>query len=300
MEDRKKEDIPKEIQPLIFQAKKELQEIFDSTHDAITIHDTDFRIIRANRAAETLLGLPFHKILRQPCYALFHGTDAPSELCPGCQTLKSGEPTVTEFYEPKLGKHLEIRSVPRFNLEKKLIGIIHIARDITRQKHLERELLSLSLSDELTGLYNRRGCLTLGEQYLKLINRQKKGIFMLYADLDNMKWINDTLGHKAGDLALIEVASLLKENYRESDIIARIGGDEFVVLPVGTCQDRVELIESRLHRALKKYNAKSDQGYDLSISVGIAFYDPEHVSTIDELLDVADKLMYDKKKSKKG
>jgi diguanylate cyclase (GGDEF)-like protein len=163
----------------------------------------------------------------------------------------------------------------------------------------EEKYRALALIDELTGLHNRRGLFTLVEHHLKIVKRQKKGIFLLYADVDDLKSINDTWGHKEGDAALIETAKILKNNYRESDIIARISGDEFVVIPVGTDRDCINIVINRFQNALDIYNAQSNRGYRLSLSVGTAFYDPEHPCTIEELLAKADKSMYEGKKSKK-
>ena len=94
----------------------------------------------------------------------------------------------------------------------------------------EEALLALSLTDELTGLYNRRRFFVLTEQCLKVAVRTKKRSLLLFIDMDDLKWINDHYGHNEGDQALIDLANILKKTFRESDIIARIGGDEFVVL----------------------------------------------------------------------
>jgi two-component system, cell cycle response regulator len=168
-----------------------------------------------------------------------------------------------------------------------------------KQTNLQREIRSLLLRDELTGIYNRRGFLTLAEHLLKIAKRQKKGMFMLYTDLDDLKQINDTLGHQEGDKALIDVANILKENYRESDIIARIGGDEFVVIPIAFEGDRVDIVLNRLQKALEIHNSTSNRKYKLSLSSGIAFYDPKYPCSIDELLAQADKSMYEHKKNQK-
>jgi len=163
---------------------------------------------------------------------------------------------------------------------------------------MEEKLRALSLIDELTGLYNRRGLFALVEQLLKLCNRQKKGTFMLYADVDNLKEINDTFGHKEGDMALKDIANILRKNFRDADIIARIGGDEFVVIPVGTAGDNVETISSRLQKSLEFHNAERNQSYKLSLSFGIAYYDPENPCSFDGLLIQGDELMYEQKKYK--
>ena len=170
---------------------------------------------------------------------------------------------------------------------------------IERQRMLE-ELRAMSLVDELTGLYNRRGFMALAQQQLKTANRVKKGIFLLFTDLDNMKWINDTLGHREGDQALIEIAQALKETFRESDVIARVGGDEFaVLLLIDTPEVGSEVFINRLHQNINTHNAKRNLHYQLSASMGIARYDPKHPYRIDELVAEADKLMYEQKRKKK-
>jgi diguanylate cyclase (GGDEF)-like protein len=171
---------------------------------------------------------------------------------------------------------------------------------IARIKHVKKqqEIRDLTLRDELTGIYNRRGFFALVEYQFNMAKRSKTGMFMLYADLDNLKIINDTLGHQEGDRALIETTDILRNNFRQSDIIARIGGDEFVVFPVGTSADCVDIILGRLQKALEAYNAENNRGYLLSISAGISFYDPELPCTIDDLLAAADKSMYERKMNK--
>ncbi|MHC4183446.1 MAG: GGDEF domain-containing protein [Planctomycetota bacterium] len=165
---------------------------------------------------------------------------------------------------------------------------------------LKEKLIKMSVTDELTSLNNRRGFFTLAEQQLKQANREKNKIYLLYADLDNLKSINDELGHQGGDQALIETANLLRDTFRDSDIIARIGGDEFVVIPIGTADDGVNLAVSRFSQNLVKQNAKGERNYKLSISIGLACYDPEAPNSIDELLSKADKSMYEEKRKKKN
>lgn len=163
---------------------------------------------------------------------------------------------------------------------------------------LHKELRSLAITDDMTGVYNRRGFLTLGEHLLKLAKRNRTGMFLLFADLDNLKQINDRFGHDEGDQALIELAGTLKSNYRESDIIARLGGDEFVILPVGTCDDCTEIIVERLNKSIQRLNDRLNRKYQISISFGLSFFDPEKPCSLAELVSIADKEMYQMKKSK--
>jgi len=187
-----------------------------------------------------------------------------------------------------------------------LLAIEDVTERVLAEKVLEKyskqleemvtKLRDQALVDELTGLYNRRGFMFLAQQQLKLANRNKTGILLLFSDFNNLKWINDTLGHHKGDLALIEIANILKETFREPDIIARIGGDEFGVLAIGSRRDSAEMLISRLQENLDSHNAKGKRRYKLSLSMGIARYDPECPCSIDELLGRADTLMYEQKR----
>lgn len=171
---------------------------------------------------------------------------------------------------------------------------------INSQKRMEAEIISLSITDYLTGLYNRRGFMTLAEQQIKMVGRtdKKSLLLLLFADLDKMKSINDNLGHQKGDNALIEVASILKNVFRESDIIARIGGDEFAVLGLVAEKSDIVALESRLQEQIDLHNAYKNRDYTISLSVGIAYGDPENHDTIDELMSKADQLMYEQKRRK--
>lgn len=173
-----------------------------------------------------------------------------------------------------------------------------INKMLEAQEHAEKVLQSYTLSDELTGLYNRRGFMTLAEQQVKIADRMKGRMLLIFADVDDLKMINDTLGHLEGDRALIDTAHLIRETFRESDIVARIGGDEFVVFTMETYEINAEVLISRLQENLDAFNAKSTRRYKLAVSVGIARYDPEKPSSIDELLARADRLMYEHKQSK--
>ncbi len=112
--------------------------------------------------------------------------------------------------------------------------------------------------------------------------------------------INDTLGHKEGDNALIEAALILKETFRSSDVIARMGGDEFAVLAVDTTAGDSEILTGRLQRLIDTHNNQENRKYRLSVSVGCSFYGPENSCSIDELIVQADQSMYEQKRSKKS
>jgi diguanylate cyclase (GGDEF)-like protein len=169
---------------------------------------------------------------------------------------------------------------------------------LAERKVLEDKLRSLSLTDELTGLYNRRGLFAYGEHEVKIAKRDGEELCVLYADMDNFKKINDELGHKEGDKALVNISSILKTSFRESDIIARLGGDEFVIIPVGTEMENVDLMTERLERRIEEHNNTVPDAYKLSLSIGTACSDSVIVCSIDDLLAIADRLMYEHKISK--
>ncbi|RPI35534.1 MAG: diguanylate cyclase [Nitrospiraceae bacterium] len=157
---------------------------------------------------------------------------------------------------------------------------------------LQEKLRVMSVTDELTGLFNRRGFFNLAEQQLKLARRNKKKVFILYIDVNNFKQINDRLGHHEGDVALIDTANVLRSTFREPDIIARIGGDEFVVIPVEPDTINTEVILNRLQKNFDKHNESEKRNFTLSVCVGVA----EGSSSIDELLAQADTSMLEQKK----
>jgi diguanylate cyclase (GGDEF)-like protein/PAS domain S-box-containing protein len=178
--------------------------------------------------------------------------------------------------------------------------------DISDAKKSERSLRSalrrlreLSLEDELTGLYNRRGFFSLAGSHVELANRRKALMFMLFLDLDDLKEINDTLGHGQGDAALIDLAGLLNATFRKSDIKARIGGDEFAVFPVGSDHEGVRAAVRRLEENVAAFNGSGNREYTLSVSAGISVYDPQAACSLDELIKRADKAMYEQKTRKR-
>ena len=173
---------------------------------------------------------------------------------------------------------------------------------IARIEHVKMHeyMRTISYTDELTGLYNRRGFFTLVDHLLKVAKRQGKKVFMLYADLDNLKVVNDTFGHQKGDQALTDAAKMLKDNFRESDIIARIGGDEFVVMSIGSNDTEANSLIDRLERKIEDYNKTGNRKFQLSLSIGMTYFDPQNPLPVDTLLARADQSMYENKRNKKN
>ncbi len=266
--------------------------LVDSTDDSIYLVDRNYKYLFINKKHLSRIGLPNVQYEGRP-FSDFH-SQLESELFSEKvdRVFETGESSQYEYKSIMDGKYFLQTYSPVKNKEGKTVAVTIISKAIGNLKNMENELLRLSYADDLTGLCNRRGFFNLMEHQLKLAKRQNKKLFLLYADIDNFKKINDKYGHKEGDRALIEVARILKNTYRESDIIARIGGDEFVVFPIETSEDYVETISARLQKNFETYNLKNSLDYKLSMSVGISSFDPEYPATVDDLLDLTNVFSY--------
>jgi diguanylate cyclase (GGDEF)-like protein len=163
------------------------------------------------------------------------------------------------------------------------------------RNHSRLILQQLSFNDELTGLLNRRGFVSMAQQQLKIAQRENWELVILFADLDSLKNINDNFGHPEGDKALKTIASVLRETFRTSDLIARLGGDEFIVLAVNAPATGVQKMLDRLHHTIEKHNAQN-RYYQVSLSIGISQFDPQLDLTLDEMIIEADKALYENKR----
>jgi two-component system, cell cycle response regulator len=169
---------------------------------------------------------------------------------------------------------------------------------IERQR-VQVELFNLSFSDDLTGLYNRRGFLTLTHHQIKLSYRTGKSFLVAFIDLDGMKQINDTFGHQEGNHALVETANILRDSFRQCDILARIGGDEFAVFVADATQDNIDTVRQRVWQKLELCNADPSRRYNLSFSVGIVPANGSEGCDLEEILMRADAAMYEQKQGKR-
>jgi len=182
------------------------------------------------------------------------------------------------------------------NLRVNLKKLARFLRCGLRQHQLQSELSHLAISDELTGLYNRRGFLLLGSERMKMASSMKKNLLLFYADLDNLKQINDQFGHQEGDKALLTTAEVFRNTFRNSDITARFGGDEFTALVIEDLGQTAETISSRLQDNMAQLAAINPQ-YQLSLSVGMTRYAAETRASLKKLLAQADQALYKQKQA---
>jgi diguanylate cyclase (GGDEF)-like protein len=163
----------------------------------------------------------------------------------------------------------------------------------------QRTSRNLSLTDDLTGLNNRRGFMIMSNGLLKFARRAGHPLCLLYIDMDCLKQVNDTYGHAEGDTALTHFAHILTETFRDSDVIARMGGDEFAVLTIDATESGLTSIQARLQSSVDAHNLISVRGYALSFSLGVIRVDLSTVFTVEGLLTQADAAMYAHKQQRK-
>jgi two-component system cell cycle response regulator len=251
--------------------------------DGIALVDHDTLILRLlNESAVHHLASSAEVLIGQPLPLTFTAED-PQEFC---IEKESGE---TSYISVR--KQAIVQGKQRYWL----LSI----RDVTVIVEVREQLRSESINDELTNLLNRRGFLALGQHALSLAEREKRRLLVIFIDLDGMKSINDKFGHQRGDAALIDTANLLRRTFRKSDVVARMGGDEYAV--IAQCKnehDRAH-IQRRLRENLEALYKKAIGPYKLSLSVGMVEYDPETHCALDVLLERADAAMYEAKRARK-
>ncbi len=175
---------------------------------------------------------------------------------------------------------------------------ISILQDLAAIVEDEFSVLNNTIRDELTGLSNRRGFSMLGNYALLSGKRRGEPLSLCYIDLDYFKEINDTWGHRAGDSALVAMAQLMRQNFRDADVISRQGGDEFSVLFIDSDADGACLAMHSLQDNVEKYNRTAGNSWQLQFSWGLEEYHPDHHETLDALIDAADRSMYHMKKAR--
>lgn len=275
--------------------------VFEHATDMIGLHTLpDLRYLYVNPATITTLGYSEEELIGKSAFDYVHADDRDAVTRAISEGMVKGEARVELRYRRKDGAYLWLEATGKVmpGEGNALVGLI-MARDITERVARREELRALSVEDPLTRLNNRRGFYHLAEQQLKVATRTKSPMLLFFMDVDDMKWINDNLGHKEGDLALIEAGNVLKEAFRESDIVGRVGGDEFAVLALQTGSAEAGDIMQRLQQRLAARNAQPGRRYRLSLSVGIASYEPDNPLPLDELMASADALMYENKRTRR-
>lgn len=287
------------VEDALRSSEERYRELFENANDMLYIHDLKGSFTAVNHACARLTGYTQAELVQKKFtdligaeYAELHRQMLRRMLDQGGATTYDVEIIARD--ERRIAVEVSTRLVYE---QGRPIAVQGIARDISERKRAEEALRNASLTDPLTGVYNRRGAVTLADQQLKIAQRLGRAMLLLYADVNHLKEINDTHGHTAGDTALIQVAQVLQETFRrESDLIARMGGDEFIVLAMESAGSTDETLRRRLADALAVRNLARSVHYPLSVSLGVARYDPLQPTSFEQLLAEADERMYSQKK----
>jgi len=295
----------KRTQILATDARLFAESIVDTVREPLLILGPDLRVVRANRSFYQIFNTKSSETEGFLLSELNHGQwNIPMlhRLFGEIQKSHTGfDNFAIDHNFAGIGERsMLLNARPIASDEGKTQLILLAIEDVTDRKQVEETLRELSLTDELTGLYNRRGFLTLAEDRLKLARRVKTGLWMFFADVDGLKSINDTFGHQEGDRALIEVAEVLKKSFRESDIVARLSGDEFIILiatalPADNCEAAVL---ARVAKGLIDSNSQGARNYKLALSMGACHFGGSDPWSVDSMMVKADSKLYELKKSR--
>jgi diguanylate cyclase (GGDEF)-like protein/PAS domain S-box-containing protein len=272
------------------------QAVLDTADALVVVLDREGGIVNFNRACERLTGYSFEEVRGRSVVELF----VPEEDRPGVQE------TMRRLLACDLPSNHENRWSCRDGTQRlvawantvlldrdgRVEFLIATGTDVTARRLWEEELRAQSLSDELTGLHNRRGFRTLAQRELQRASRRQSSVALFYADLDQMKRINDTHGHTTGDAALMAAARLLRANFRDTDVVARVGGDEFAALTVDASEAALQSIRTRLQRRVEAFNREAARPWTLSLSLGVAVLRGGEAVALDDLMAEADRNMY--------
>ena len=283
-------------------SEENARRLIENLNDVIIVLDAEGRLTYVSPSIERTLGLVPHDELGRSIMDFIHVDDA----------ARAQEMITDTLGAPGFSRSVELRFHHRNGHwrpmevvgnavadQNGVLTIIVNARDLTERHRLQAELRRMSVTDDLTGLNNRRGFFMLAEQEMKLARRLKKDLLLVFVDLDDFKSINDTHGHQVGDQALAETAEILRTTFRESDVLARLGGDEFVALAMFSPEETDDVIETRLHQTLAEHNGRAGRRYSLSISTGMARFDARNVQSLAELMAIADDALYERKRARK-
>jgi len=280
-----------------------LNTIFQSINDPFNIIDTDFRIIKANESYAQMRGKTIDQLIYQRCYEVLLNRNAVCEDCSVKATFETGEQQTKEKLSNYTGDSeiwIEIHTYPIFDEMGRVVSVIEYTRDITQRKKAEMErdilvnkLVHLSRTDELTGLLNRRALIErLGDE-VRRSRRYRADLALIICDIDYFKEINDTYGHDAGDQVLRIISALIKDLLRQTDVIGRYGGDEFLLILPETSLEGAREIAERIQHTVDAFEVHIgfDKPVKTTVSLGVAQFNIDKEDTND-LIKRADNALY--------
>jgi len=273
-----------------------------SSNDLVRVHDPSGRPTYVSPSCEALLGYAPDELMAEKPLVLGHPDDLEKMRASlaAVQAPRSLPSTLVYRLRRKSGSYrwFETHTNPIHDSAGNLMRFYTIARDVTERVALQEKIERVAVTDELTGLLNRRGFTMMAGQQLRIATRQRIGVGVIFADLDRLKEINDKLGHDDGDRAIRALADVLRVTFREVDVIARLGGDEFAVFASNVDQVAIGLILDRVRTAIS--TAPAIGPYPLSASIGVALLAAGATGSLDQLIAEADERMYEIKRARRA
>ena len=267
-----------------------LSATMSGTSDAVYLKDREGRYLMINAAGARRFGRTPAEVIGRDDGMLWAADVARPLIENDRRVMESGETYSVEETVPMHGgaRTYLVSKSPYRDENGAVIGLIGIARDVTERRQAEGVLQALTLVDDLTGLRNRRGFATLAEAEIAVAQRSGRAAFLVCLDIHGLANINERFGRSAGDRALREAADILRRTFRESDIVARLGADDFAVLALSDDADAPERLLLRLRHQLDELNRSARRQYELALSIGVARHDPMVHATIEALLHAAE------------
>jgi diguanylate cyclase (GGDEF)-like protein/PAS domain S-box-containing protein len=287
----------------LLQSERFLNTVFESINDPFNIIDSDYRIIKANEPYAKMRGKTIEQLIGRCCYEVLQDRNDICEECSVEDTFNSGKPHAKEKLASFAGGKqawIEIYTYPIFDENGKVLSVIEYTRDITKRKRTEAErdilvdkLQHLYRTDDLTGLLNRRALIERLEEEVRRTKRYKSQLALIICDIDYFKDINDTYGHDIGDRVLQVVSNLIKDSLRNTDIIGRYGGDEFLLILPETSMEGAKEIAERVRLNVKDFELQmsGNKSVKTTLSLGVAEFDADK-EDIDGLIKRADNALY--------
>lgn len=285
-----------QAQTRLADSERRYRHLVESSQGLICTHDMQGRLLSVNPAALRLTGLTAEQVVGRNLRDIVT-EETRAEFPRYLERIDHrGEDAGMMFVRTRDGRELawQFRNV-KVTEPGQAPYVLGHAQDVTALREAQEQLRLLAMTDELTGLHNRRGFFVNGSRVLADAVRQHKGAAVIYADIDGLKAINDAHGHDAGSSLIRHAADVLRNTFRAADVVARVGGDEFVALGIVPPAD-VGTIMKRLGWHLDRFNTASGLPYRLSMSVGVSHFDPGESQTLEDLVTEADDAMYQRKR----